>query len=170
MKMLAILAASCALVSAGQDSLETLQTKAKLALDATGLKYQATASGLSYSVIFDNQNNRRRMVLMSKTPNQTNGLVTYTLYTQIWGSDKAPDDALLKKLMTKVKKVGSFYLYKDSKQMWSIRFGVKLDLTDMPASPKAEDVLVKTLKDTFYFINAVGDETDLELKGQNAVR
>lgn len=139
-------------------------------MDATGLNYQTTASGLSYSVVFNNQNNRRRMVLMSKTPSQSNGLVTHTLYTQIWGSDKAPDDLLLKKLLTKVKKVGSFYLYKDTKQMWSIRFGVKLDLTDMPASPKAEDPLVKSLKDTIYFINAVGEETVLELNDQKDSR
>ena len=170
MKTLAILTASIALFSAAQDAAEPIKTKAKLALDATGLNYQNTASGMSYAIVFDHPNNRRQTVIMSKTPNLVNGLVTYTLYTQMWSSKKAPDDELLRKVMTKVKKVGSFYLYKDSQQNWSIRFGARLDATDMPASPKAEDNLVKSLKDMIYFVNAVGEETDLELNPGRDIR
>lgn len=166
MKMLAILAASFAILALGQDSPEIRQTKAKLALDATGLIYQTTASGRSYSIVFDHENKRQRTVFMSNVPNFSNGLVTYNLYTQVWGSDKAPDAELLKKVMTKVKKVGAFYLYKDTNQMWSIRFGARLDATDMPENPKPDDNLVKSLKDFIYLINAVGEETALELKGK----
>lgn len=170
MKISAGMIVAFAFLGAVQDSNDPLQTQAKQALDATGLSYQKTTSGKSYSIVFDHPNNRRQTVYMSVSPSKTNGLVTYTLYTQVWYSEKAPDEELMKKVFTKVKKLGAFYLFKDSKDVWAFRFGVKLDATEMPANPSASDALVTSLKDAIYFANAVGEETDLELNGDKDIR
>lgn len=160
-----------ALLGAPQLSDEALKAQAKSALDATKLTFSASASGKSYTLVFDNEGNRKQTLYFTQTPNRVSTLVTYNIYTICWASkDAPPDEALMRKVLTKSKKLGVFYLFKDTNNFWSIRFSVRFDATEMKESPTADDPLVKALKDTIYLVNAVGEETDKELNGDKDIR
>ncbi|MBL8087172.1 MAG: hypothetical protein JNM85_03760 [Chthonomonas sp.] len=165
MKFLGLLTTLSILTSSALQSDEAVKDQAKKALEATGLKFETTASGKNYSIVFTHPENRQHTVYMSLTPNRPGKLITYNLYTQVWYSKDAPDDALMRKILGRTKKLGAFYLFKDSHDTWTLRYNVKFDATDMPEIPKAEDKLVKALKDCIFFVNAVGEETDKELNG-----
>lgn len=161
-----------ALLGAPQLSDDALKAQAKSALDATGLKYTASASGKSHMIVFDHTGNRKQTVYFTQAPSRVSTLVTYSIYTTCWVSTSAtpPDEALMHKVLSKVKKLGTFYLFKDPNNVWAIRFGIKFDATDMKEAPSASDELVKALKDAIYLVNAVGEETDKELNGEKDIR
>jgi hypothetical protein len=159
------------LCSASFQSDDALRAQAKSALEATGLKYGTTETGKNYTIVFDHPNNRRQTVYMNVNPNIIGSIITYNFYIKVWFSKYSPsDEILMRKFLGKTKKLGSFYLFKDSKNTWSIRFSVKFDATDLSATPKSDDTLVKAMKDVIYFVNAVGEETDKELNGKRDMR
>jgi hypothetical protein len=137
----------------------------KAALEATGLKFEMTASKRSYRLIFDHANNRKQTVFLTVTPSQIGSFTTYSLYTQVWYRKEAPTSELLQKVFSKTKKQGAFYLVTDSTG-FALRFGVRFNAIAMPKNPTAKDLAVARLRDTIQFVSTVGEETDLELNGK----
>lgn len=147
--------------------------KARLesALQATSLKSETSASGLSHMASFTNEENRKQNVLISRAPSSVSGLVMHSIYTNVWvDSQNPPDAATLRKVFSKTKKLGSFYLFKDSRGTWAIRFATQFDATSLPEKSKAGDELVKALEDLIRFVEIVGSETDKELNGEKDVQ
>jgi hypothetical protein len=142
----------------------------KTAIDATAIKYTPTASGLNYGVLFDHPNKRQQQVYVSIKPATVGTAQTHFIYTTVWAGASAPDDALLRSVLLKPKKFGYFYVYKDSKNTWAIRFGAHFDATELKDTASAEDTLVKNLKDIIFFVNAVGEETDIQVNGAKDIR
>lgn len=153
-------------VLGAQDANAELIAQCKSTLTATGFNFAPTASGKSYSIVFDHPNGRKQTVYLGLVPSKNGGLVTYNLYTQVWFGSAPPDEALMQKILSRTKKIGAFYLFKDAKGAWAIRFAAKFDATDVAKIPKAEDPLVVAFKDTVFFVNAVGEEIDKELNGE----
>jgi hypothetical protein len=144
---------------------EVGKARIKTALDAVALSYAPTSSGLSYSLLFDHANKRQQKVYVNVKPATIGTAQTSFIYTTVWVSATPPDDALLRRVLLKSKKFGSFYLFKDSKGTWAIRFGAHFDATELKDTASAGDDLVKNLKDTIFFVNAVGEETDVDING-----
>lgn len=137
----------------------------KSALAATGLNYSASASGLSYTVVFDNADKRKQTVYVGVRPGQAGSIHAHILYTTVWSGQDAPGEALMRNVLGRSKKLGAYYLFKDSKNTWAIRFGAHFDATDLKPTSSSGDAPVTTLKDMLYFVNQVGEETDKELNG-----
>jgi hypothetical protein len=143
----------------------------KSALDATQIPYATSPSGLSYTVLFDHPGNRKQTLYVAVKPGKASGLRAHTIYTTVWiNKDAPPDDALMKKYLGQTKKLGAFYLFKDSKGIWAMRFVVNFDVTDLKESSASGDKAVTTLKDMIYFVNQVGEETDKEINGDKDIR
>jgi hypothetical protein len=88
------------------------------------------------------------------------------VYTTVWVNvNSLPDEATMRKVFTQSKKLGSFYLFKDTKGTWAIRFGAHFDATGLKDTSEKGDTLSTTLKDLIYFVNTVGEETDKQLNG-----
>jgi hypothetical protein len=153
-----------------QQSDDALKAQAKSALEATGLRFDLTESGKSYKIVFNHPGNRTQTVYMSLTPNKVSGLITYNFYTQLWSNANPPDEATMRKILGRTKKLGAFYLFKDSKGIWGLRFNARFDATDLAETPKSDDASVKAIKDLIYFVNTVGEETDKELNGEKDMR
>ena len=66
--------------------------------------------------------------------------------------------------------MGHFYLFKDTKGTWAIRFGAHFDASELRETSQAGDRHVTTLKDLIYFVNAVGEETDKLLNGEKDIK
>ncbi len=64
------------------------------------------------------------------------------------------------KILPLVKKFGSFYIYKDSQNMFSIRFGCHYDSSNLKDELTASSPEVTHLKDMIYFVDAVGFEAE----------
>lgn len=132
----------------------------KLGLEATGLIHGDSASKLSYVVNFTQPEERTRTVYVAVTPVEVGELKQHGIYTSVWNSGgTAPSGELVSKVFAMSKKTGHFYLFKDSKGNYDIRFGVHFNELDLPAAPKATDASVMRLKDLIYFVNQVGEET-----------
>ena len=144
---------------------EVLVARTKKALDATGLSYTPTPSGKNYQLLFDHPDKRKQSVYLAVNPFKPLGMVTVNLYTTVWVGKTEPDPAVVQKMVSSVKKFGTFYLFKGTNDVWAIRFQSKFDATDLPDSPKADDKLVNALKQMIYLVNAVGEEADKELNG-----
>lgn len=142
---------------------------AKTALDATGLNYGKTESGKNYTIYFDHPDNRHQMVYMSTKPSTPGGQIMISFYTTFWISKEAPTDEMLLNLMATCKKFGSVYTYKGTNGVWSIRFQVKFNASGLKADLKSDSLLVKHLKDTIYYINAVGEELDKSVNGSKDI-
>lgn len=154
-----------------QDTDADAQARLKAALDATAFKYNTSASGKSYTVAFDIQGGRSQTVFVTIPAGRTNELITHRIYTTVWvNTTTAPDDALLRKVMAKTKKLGTFYTFQDSKGAWGIRFGINFDATDLKPTASATDPLIKNFKDVLYLVQSVGDEVDKELNGDKDIR
>lgn len=153
----------------GQDpARDTAAAKAKLAsaMKATQLSFEASSSGLSFLVSFTDSEKREQKVFVTQAPAVVDGMVVHTIYTTVWiDAQKPPDEALMRKVFTISKKLGSFWLFKDQKGVWAIRFGTQFDATALPAESKSGEALVKVLEDTIRFVQQVGAETDKELNG-----
>lgn len=168
--LLSLLAATLFCVAPPQSD-DVAKARLKNTLDATGLKYEASASGLSYTFPFDYPNNRRQIVYLAQEPNKVSSLVTHTIYTTVWvNKDSAPDEATLRKVLSQSKKLGAFYLFKDSKGTWAIRFGAHFDATDLKDTAEKGDTLSTTLRDMIYFVSNVGEEIDKQLNGEKDIR
>jgi len=83
---------------------------------------------------------------------------------------EAPTDDLLRRITSRAKKLGQFYVFKDSKDVWSIRFSAHFNATEVKVSITPNDPLAITLKDIIYFVNQVGEETDRELNGDKDIK
>jgi hypothetical protein len=143
----------------------------KSALDATQISHVTSASGLSYTVLFNHPGNRQQTVFIAVKPGKAGALRAHTIYTTVWiNKDAPPDDTLMKKYLAQTKKLGAFYLFKDSKGVWAIRFVVSFDATDLKESSASGDRAVVNLKDMIYFVNQVGEETDKEINGDKDIR
>ena len=141
------------------------------ALKATGLACEASASGLSFKVAFEHEHGRSQTVFASVEAARPGGLILHTIYTTVWVDLQAPPgEELLRKVLTKTKKFGSFYLFRVEPNRWAVRFGTDFDATDLPETSKAGDALVRRLRDTIEFVDRVGEETDVELNGETDVR
>ena len=134
------------------------------ALTATELKFEKSKSGLSFTGIFDHPNNRRRQVFVSVNSNPLGPLAGHLIYTSVLVTGTTPPtEQQLVKTLAVTKKVGSFYVFKDTKGAYAIRFGVHFDAATLSATPAQTDSSVFALKDTIYFVNQVGEEMALEL-------
>jgi hypothetical protein len=142
----------------------------KSALSATGLSVATSTSGLSHTIVFDHPTSRKQTVYIGVKPGKVGAISAYVLYTTVWVSKTPPDEALMRKTLGMTKKLGAFYLFKDSKDNWAIRFGTHFDATDLTEESKSGDAQVTRLKDMIYFVNQVGEETDKDLNGDNDVR
>ena len=137
----------------------------KSALAATGLTFATSTSGLSYTVVFDNADKRKQTVYVAVKPGRSGSIYSHILYTTVWMGTSAPDEALMRNVLGRSKKLGAYYLFKDSKGTWAIRFGAHFDATDLKPTSASGDAPATTLKDMLYFVNQVGEETDKELNG-----
>ncbi|WP_309716668.1 hypothetical protein [Armatimonas sp.] len=150
---------------------EAGKARLKSALDATGLKHEASPSGLSYTVLFDHPDKRQQKIFVGTAPTKVGGLLTHLVYTTVWINATAPpDDALLRKVLLQSKKLGQFYLFKDTKGTWALRFGAHFDATGLKDISEKGDTLATTLKDLIFFVNAVGEETDKMLNGEKDIK
>lgn len=138
-------------------------------LQATGLNFDKSASGLSYELLYDHARGRQQMVRVSTAAKRPADLVAYTVYTIVWTGDAPPDEALLVKVWSSEKKLGSFYVHKDGKA-WAIHFSATFDATGFADGTLTPAVAAKRLKDTIRFVNAVGEATDAELNGERDIR
>ena len=88
------------------------KARLKSALEATGLKHEASPSGLSYTVLFDHPGNRQQKVYVATALGKPGGLVTHLIYTTVWvNKDTPPDEATMRQVFTQSKKLGHFYLW-----------------------------------------------------------
>nr|WP_309689426.1 hypothetical protein [Armatimonas sp.] len=150
---------------------DAAKARVKSAMEATGFKYEASASGLSLTVLFDNPDKRQQKIFIATAPGKASGLLTHLVYTTVWVNATAPpDDALLRKVLLQSKKLGHFYLFKDTKGTWAIRFGAHFDATGLKDTSEKGDTLSTSLKDLISFVNAVGEETDKMLNGDKDIR
>lgn len=145
----------------GERLLQTLQ--------ATGLHFEKSASGLSYKLRYDHERGRQQLVLVATTANRPADLVVHTVYTTVWTGEAPPDEALLVKVFSTTKKLGSFYVFEDGKA-WAIRFSASFDATGLADGRLAAEVAAKRLKETIEFVNAVGEAMDEELNGERDIR
>lgn len=136
------------------------------ALKATTFTYAKSESGISFMVDFDHKETATRRVYISSTPISTLTFRSHLIYTDIWIGDVPPSNDLVEKVMSSVKKIGHFYLYKDSQDRYAIRFGANFDASTLRSEPKTDEVSVKTLKDTIYFVDQVGEDAQKEIKGK----
>ena len=163
--------AALALCVAPPQADDATKARLKSALDATSLRYELSQSGLSFALLFDHPNNRQQKIFVTVAPGKPGGLVTHTIYTTVWvNKDTPPDEATIRKVFTQSKKLGEFYLFKDTKGVWALRFGVHFDATGLKETSEKGDTLSTTLKDLIYFVNAVGEETDKLLNGEKDMR
>ena len=169
---LPILALVAALAWTGAQDPADAPAKAKVtsALDATGLHYAPSPSGMSLSCLFDHPGGRRQTVWVAVKPNRVGSLVTHSIYTTVWTGKIAPEGATIRQVVTQNKKFGAFYLICDDKGRWAIRFGVQFDATELPERSAAGDAAVKTLREMIEFVNTVGEEADQQLNGKVDVR
>jgi hypothetical protein len=164
--LLPALAASLFLLAPQTPSPEETAASERLksALAATGLNYSTSASGLSYTVVFDNADKRKQTVYVAVKPGKLETMA-HSLYTTVWSGQDAPGEALMRSVLAKSKKLGAYYLFKDTKGTWAIRFSAHFDAMDLKSTSASGEALVTTLKDMLYFVNQVGEETDKELNG-----
>lgn len=138
-------------------------------LQATGLHFEKSASGLSYKLRFDHEGGRQQLVLVATAANRPADLVVHTVYTTVWTGEAPPDDTLLVEVLSTTKKLGCFYLVEDGKA-WAIRFGATFDATGLADGTLAPVVAAKRLQETIEFVDAVGEEMDAELNGERDIR
>lgn len=163
--------AALALCVAPPQANDADKARLKSALDATGLKYETSSSGMSFTVLFDHPNNRQQKIFVTIAPNKPGGLVTHTIYTTVWANkDTPPEEEIMRKVLSQTKKLGAFYLFKDTKGVWALRFGTHFDATGLKDTSERGDTLSTTLKDLIYFVNAVGEEADKQLNGEKDIR
>lgn len=169
----------------------TAKARLESALKATGLSYETSSSGLSFRLTYEHEakgegEDRQQIVYVSAAPSRPGNLIVHSVYTVAWiggtGDPKTgdsttgdpatgePNQELLLHLLTTTKKLGSFYVHQDSQGVWSIRFGVQFDATDLKDDSKAGDRLVARLRDTISLVNLVGEEADAAVNGEKDVR
>ncbi len=144
-----------------QDPAQVLQERGERfasALRATGLTYEPSSSGKSYLVPFTH-GDQRRTVQVAMTPDRVGGLFTHRVYTTVWSGAQPPDEATMRTLFTSNRKLGTYYLYVDSKGTWAIRFGATCDATDLAATTQAGDAQAQRLRELIEFVDLVGEES-----------
>lgn len=150
---------------------EAAKARLKSALEATGLSYEASPSGLSYTVLFNHPDKRQQKIYLALALTKVGNLFTHLVYTTVWVNAATPPDAMtMQKVFSQSKKLGQFYLFKDSKDTWALRFGVHFDATGLKDTSEKGDALSTTLKDLIYLVNAVGEETDKQLNGEKDIK
>ena len=147
-------------------TIESIQS----ALTATGLSNELSETKLSFKLVFDHPDSRTQSVFVATKDSVVRNIKTVTIYTSVWVSNEAPKRELLLGLLSESKKAGQYYLFKDSNNNWSIRFGVQFDASHLPNMSNANDPLIATLKDAIYLVNQVGEETDRKLNGTSDIK
>ncbi len=171
---MSVFAIATALVLAQQDPVTQTQStqpdpsvaRMEQALKATGLNYSKVEGGLSFLVDYTYPENRVRRVLVTMKSSKTMGRETHNAYTQVWTGSEAPSANLVREVSSKAKKLGFFYVYKDSQGMYGIRFGVNIESTLFKPGMTLSDMPILRLKDTLGFVAQVGEETSKELGGK----
>lgn len=138
-------------------------------LRASKLNFEKTPSGRSYQLTYDHAKGRKQVVFVAIAANRPLDLVAHGVYTTVWLGDAPPDAAVMQKVFSKSKKLGSFYLF-EGERSWSIRFGVSFDATGLADGSMTQEQATARLKETIEFVNAVGEEVDAELNGDRDVR
>lgn len=136
------------------------------ALKATTFTYAKSESGISFMVDFEHKTTATRRVYVSSTPVAALNFQSHLIYTDIWVGDVPPSNDLVEKAMSSVKKIGHFYLFKDSKDRYAIRFGANFDASTLRSEPKTDEAAVKALKDTIYFVDQVGEDAQKDILGK----
>lgn len=138
------------------------------ALKATGLTHSKAEGGLSFTIDYTYPENRVRRVFVAIKSSKTMGREIHNAYTQVWTGTgtEAPSANLVREVSAKAKKLGFFYVYKDSKGMYGIRFGVNIESTLFKPEMTLSDMPILRLKDTLGFVAQVGEETSKELAGK----
>ncbi len=136
------------------------------ALKATELTFAKSESGLSFVVDFSHPDKLTQRVYVSTTSNAILSIRPHTIYTDVWSGKEPPSAEILEKALSTVKKMGHFYLYTDSKNTHSIRFGANFDASTLLAEPKKDDESVKALKNIIYFVDQVGFEASRNFQGK----
>lgn len=165
--MIALAAITLGLAPKQQDAEAKAKSEAlmSVALTATELNFKKSASGLSYILDFDHPNNRKRQIMVNIAASPIDPIKGHYIYTSIVVTGTTPpSEKQLLKTLPITKKLGSFYVYKDSKGIYVIRFGAHFDAGTLSATPSKSDASVIALKDIIYFVNQVGEETALELE------
>lgn len=138
----------------------------ELGLKATGLNFGTSTSGKSFTVTFDHESNQKQVVYVATEGSALSGMQSHIIYSQCWSNGGlAPSEKVLKLALSKSKKLGQFYVYKDTSDKYAIRFGVHFDSNLLPVKPTSGEPTVMTLKDLIYFVDAVAFETATEMKG-----
>ncbi len=165
--MIALAALTVGLASSQLDAEAKAKSEALMssALTATELKFNKTRPGLSFQCSFDHPNNRKRQVFVNISANPVDNVRGHFLYTNILATGtEPPSEKQLLQTIAVTKKLGNFYVYKDTKGTWVIRFGTHFDAGTLSAKPRKTDASVIALKDTIAFVNQVGEEVALELE------
>ena len=167
MKLLPLLVwlGTAALAPLTQDPDTKAAAKARLesALLAADLQFEVTPSQQSFALQFDFAGGRRQRVLVSATPGFFNDTATTEIYTTVWSGQEPPSAELVRTLCSQSKKFGGFYVFRDSKGVWALRFGAQFDATDLPATVGKGSPAATALRDLIEFVATVGDETVAEL-------
>lgn len=158
-----LLAVSLALSQQPPVDSTAAKEQVKAALTATGLSFGTSQSGLSYTISFTHKDSPNRMVYVATSPAAILSMKTHVIYSNVWSSKEAPSEALTTKVFTMSKKLGFFYLYKDTNSVWAIRFGVHFDASELQSTPASDQASVQKLKDMIYFVNQVAQETEKSL-------
>jgi hypothetical protein len=156
----------------GQDSNPnaTKQTKGdnplfKQAMEDTKFTYTISKSGLSYVVEFSVKDLPNRIVWVTRETNVKNDIATQSIYTEVWSDKGAPPvDVLVKTVLRPAKKIGNYYVMKFDDGFYAIRFMATFDLAGLEASGETRTKAIERLKDTIYFVNQVGEETEKEIR------
>ncbi len=167
MKLLPLLVwlGATSLAPMAQDPEPKAAAKARLesALRAADLQFETTPSQQSFALQFDFAGGRRQRVLVSATPGTAADLAVHAIYTTVWTGQEPPSAELVRTLCSRSKKFGGFYVFRDSKGVWALRFGAQFDATDLPATVGKGSPAATALRDLIEFVATVGDETVAEL-------
>jgi hypothetical protein len=131
----------------------------KATMDATGLSYTPTSSGLSYQLTFENKSGRKAPILVAVKPSALGTSTNHIIYGSSWIGNEAPSFNKVRAALVQTKKLGAYYLYKDANNTWTLRFGAYFDATEQAGGAQNGEAAVARLKDTIYFVNQVVDET-----------
>lgn len=146
---------------------ELANTKLKAGLDAAALKVTPGPAGKGYAITSNYDSGRRQTVSVGAAESQPGGMLTHPISTTVWTGVAPPNAELLRKVLGKLMKLGTFSLTQNDKKAWELRFGITLDVTPLQLAPT--DTLAKSLKDTVTLVGAVGEQTDKELNGDKDI-
>lgn len=128
------------------------------ALAASSWTYSRPEGSTAYFVDFKVNDTKNRRVFVQASATELLSFRSHAIYTTVWVGSTLPNASIIDYTFAKPKKLGHFYIYKDAKGVYALRFGVQYESSDLLADPKADDPAVIRLRDTISFVNQVGQE------------